>query len=138
MGQINKPVLESFDIEQSVYYADINLEALYNLVLQVQTKVEPISKFPVVRRDFALLIDEAIPFKDLKALALECEPKLIKNIQLFDVYTGKNLPEGKKSYALRFTLLNDQKTMNDKEIDQIMQKLQSTFEQAVNAEIRGA
>lgn len=138
LGQINTAIQQSFEIEQPVFYADVNLEALYNLVLQVQTKVEPISKFPAVRRDFALLIDEKVHFEDLKRIAFECEPKLIKNIQLFDVYRGKNLPQGKKSYALRFTLLNNKKTMNDKEIDQIMQKLQTEFEEAVKAEIRGA
>lgn len=89
-----------------------------------------------MKRDFALLLDEQVSFKQVYELAYATEKKLLKQVNLFDVYTGKNLPEGKKSYAVSFTLLDEKKTLTDKQIDKIMKKLQSKFESELGAELR--
>jgi len=99
-------------------------------------KFQEISKFPEVRRDFALLLDESIKFEDIHTLAKQTEKQLLKDINLFDVYQGKNLPKGKKSYAVSFTLQDEKKTLTDKQIDKIMNKLQHNFEQKLGAELR--
>ena len=93
-------------------------------------------KFPSVRRDLALLLDNTVEFKELYNLAFQSERKLLKEVDLFDVYEGENLPEGKKSYAVSFMLQDENKTLTDKQIDKTMQKLQQTFERNLNAILR--
>ena len=98
--------------------------------------MQPIPKFPKVKRDFALLLDDAVSFSALQEAAFQTEKRILKDVNLFDVYTGKNLPEGKKSYALSFTLLDERKTLTDKQIEKIMKKLQNRFETDFGAVLR--
>ena len=95
-----------------------------------------LSKFPSVSRDLALLIDKNVEFAQIEQIARQTEKKLLKSVELFDVYEGKNLPEGKKSYAVNFILQDEQKTLNDKQIDAIMQKLIANLKKQLNAELR--
>ena len=97
---------------------------------------KPIPKYPSVRRDFALLLDQKVSFNDIYEIAHKTERKLLKEVDLFDVYEGKNLPEGKKSYAVSFIFLDENKTLTDKQIDKTMAKLQQQFEKQLNAELR--
>ena len=135
-GLVGKKILKAVDIKQPVLYANFNWDQVLMLINKKQVLFEDIHKFPEVRRDLALLIDESTSFNDLFQAALQAERKLLKEVNLFDVYQGKNLPEGKKSYAMSFTLRDDNKTLNDKQIDKVMQKLQSTFEKQFNASLR--
>lgn len=107
-----------------------------NLANETIIKYHEIPKYPTVKRDFALLLDEQITFKEIHGLAFQAERNLLKEITLFDVYTGKNLPEGKKSYAISFTLQDNTKTLTDKQIDRIMSKLQNSFTQKLGASLR--
>ena len=95
-----------------------------------------ISKFPAVKRDLALLIDKSVSFAEIQKIASESERKLLKNVELFDVYEGKNLPQGKKSYAVSFFLQDETKTLNDKQIDAIMKQIQTNLEQKLGASLR--
>ncbi|UJH67556.1 phenylalanine--tRNA ligase subunit beta [Allomuricauda sp. SCSIO 65647] len=135
-GILNKTVVTHFHIKQEVLHADFNWDAILQLMPKEKVSFKSIPKFPEVKRDLALLIDEQTQFKDIHATALKTEKSLLKEISLFDVYTGKNIPKGKKSYALSFTLLDEKKTLTDKHIDKIMGKLQETFKREFGAEIR--
>ena len=135
-GLISKKILKGADIKQPVLFADFNWDNVLMLINKKSMKFREIPKFPEVRRDLALLLDEGTTFKELHQAAMQAERKLLKAVNLFDVYQGDNLPEGKKSYALSFTLGDDQKTLNDKQIDKVMQKLQSTFEKQFSATLR--
>ena len=108
----------------------------FDCIKSTKVKFKPISKFPEVRRDFALLLDEDVRFETIYQLAKQTDNKVLTDINLFDVYKGKNLPEGKKSYAVSFTLKDDSKTLTDKQIDKIMSKLQQKFENEIGAELR--
>ena len=99
-------------------------------------KFNTIAKYPEVRRDFALLIDNSVTFEDIHTIAKQTEKQLLKNVNLFDVYEGKNLPANKKSYAVSFTFQDEHKTLTDKQIDKIMNKLQANFENKLGAELR--
>ncbi|VAW12486.1 Phenylalanyl-tRNA synthetase beta chain [hydrothermal vent metagenome] len=136
LGLINKQILKSFDIKQDVLYADFNWGAIRSLVSTDNIVFANIPKYPVVKRDFALLLDNATNFKEVHDLAFETERKLLKSINLFDVYTGKNLPDGKKSYAVSFTLQDEENTLTDKRIDKIMSKLKQRYENELGAELR--
>ena len=109
---------------------------IFNCIKTTKVKFKPISKFPEVRRDFALLLDDDVKFETIYELAIQTNSKVLTEINLFDVYKGKNLPEGKKSYAISFTLKDDTKTLTDKQIDKIMNKLQQKFENEIGAELR--
>ena len=135
-GVVKRAILKEFSIKQEVVFADIKWDVILPLVGNKKIKVSDLAKFPAVKRDLALLLDEKVEFKDLYNLAFQAERKLLKEVDLFDVYEGKNLPEGKKSYAVSFVLQDEDKTLNDKQIDKIMQKLQQTFEKNVGAELR--
>jgi phenylalanyl-tRNA synthetase beta chain len=135
MGVIKKPILKHFGIKQDVYYADFN----WDLVLKIITgkiKYSEIPKYPEVRRDLALLIDQNTTYESIYNLARQTEKAYLKDVNLFDVYEGKNLPEGKKSYALSFTIQDNTKTLTDSQIDKIMSKLQQTFETELGASLR--
>ncbi len=136
IGIVSKKITAHFDIEGEIHYADFNWDAILKNIPTTSLKVTPIAKFPSVKRDFALLLDETVSFKDLANLASKTEKNLLKNISLFDVYTGKNLPKGKKSYALSFTLQDNKKTLTDKQIDKVMKKLQLQFEKEFGAVLR--
>ncbi|MEM7086160.1 MAG: phenylalanine--tRNA ligase subunit beta [Bacteroidota bacterium] len=136
LGIVRKKVAKQFSIETEVFFADFNWDVILNEIPKGNLKLRPVSKFPKVKRDFALLLDEGVTFDSLKETALKTENKLLKEVSLFDVYTGKNLPKGKKSYALSFTLLDERKTLTDKQIDKIMGKLQQRFEKDFGAQLR--
>ncbi len=135
-GVVQSNLCQAFDIALPVLYAEFNWAAIRSLLPQNTIKVGAISKFPKVKRDLALLLDEQITFDELKQLSLSTEKKLLRDVSLFDVYTGKNIPKGKKSYALSFTLQDEYKTLTDKQIDKIMRKLQEAFERNFKAELR--
>ncbi|WP_370173457.1 phenylalanine--tRNA ligase subunit beta [Leeuwenhoekiella palythoae] len=135
-GLVSKAIRKHFDIEQEVLFADFNWDTILDLVQQNSIKFVPIPKNPAVRRDFALLLDQEVTFDQIYQEAFMVEKKLLQNVALFDVYEGKNLQEGKKSYAVSFTLQDEHKTLTDKEIDKIMNKLQQRFEKSLNAELR--
>lgn len=135
-GVVRKKLLKSFDIEQEVLYADFNWDQVIEVVKTHKRSFTPISKFQAVRRDFALLLNQDVKFEDIHNLALQSERKLLKEVSLFDVYEGSNLPEGKKSYAVSFILQDEEKTLTDKQIDKIMSKLQQSFESQLGAELR--
>jgi phenylalanyl-tRNA synthetase beta chain len=135
-GMIQKAVLKEFDIKQDVFYADFNWDALSKIIGKKEIIFEKISRFPEVKRDLALLLDTGISFDEIKTIAYDTERNLLKSITLFDVYTGKNLPPEKKSYALGFTIGDPRKTLTDKQIDKIMKKLQQRFEKELGAELR--
>lgn len=135
-GLVKKSILKHFGISQSVLFADFNWDNVLEMAQHNSIKFKTISKYPEVRRDFALLIDNKIAFNDIYTIAKQTEKQLLKNVSLFDVYEGKNLPAGKKSYAVSFTLQDEHKTLTDKQIDKIMSKLQSNFESKLGAELR--
>ncbi|KFF15168.1 phenylalanine--tRNA ligase subunit beta [Flavobacterium hydatis] len=135
MGVVKKSILKHFGIKQEVFYADFN----WDLILKIITgkiKYTEIPKYPEVRRDLALLIDKNVTYDSIYNLAKQTEKTLLKDVNLFDVYEGKNLPEGKKSYALSFTIQDNTKTLTDTQIDKIMSKLQQNFETELGATLR--
>lgn len=136
LGVIKKSITKKFGIKQEVLFADIVIEQLYKKTEQYQLNIQNIPKFPSVKRDLALLLDKNISYEELYHVALQTEQKLLKEVSLFDVYEGDNVPEGKKSYALSFILRDDNKTLNDKQIDKVMQKLQQNFEKQFGAVLR--
>jgi phenylalanyl-tRNA synthetase beta chain len=135
-GLVKKPILKHFDISQDILFADFNWDAILDIVKRNKITFKNISKYPEVRRDFALLLDDDVTFESIYKLAKQSEKQLLKNVNLFDVYQGKNLPKGKKSYAVSFTLQDENKTLTDKQIDKIMGNLQSSFEKELGAELR--
>lgn len=135
-GLVKKSILKSFGISQQVLFANINWDNVLDMAKHNTITFKAIPKYPEVRRDFALLIDRSVTFEDIFTTAKQTEKQLLKTINLFDVYEGKNLPEGKKSYAISFTLQDKNRTLTDKQIDKIMSKLQSNFESKLGAELR--
>ena len=136
MGIVNGKLLKAFDIDNPVYYADLDWNMLLKLNKQYKPVINDLPKFPEVKRDFALLVDKSVKFADLAKAALAAEKKLLKAVNLFDVYEGKNLEAGKKSYALSFILQDAENTLKDKQIEAIMAKLLKTFEEKFGAKLR--
>jgi phenylalanyl-tRNA synthetase beta chain len=136
IGQLDSGAFENIDEETVVFVAEIDWEKFTTLAKDKKIKVRPISKFPSVKRDMALLIDSNIAFESLRKVALETEKKLLTSIQLFDVYEGKGIPEGKKSYGLSFTLSDHAKTLTDKQVDKVMSKIQHRIQNDFGAELR--
>lgn len=135
-GIVKKSLLSKFDIKQEVLYADFNWDHILTLIPRGEIQFKEIPKYPEVNRDFALLIPEEHQFESLRTAAFNSERKFLKAVSLFDVYTGDNLPKGKKSYGLSFTLLDQEGTLTDKQIDKIMSKLQECFEKDFDAQLR--
>ncbi|WBX74683.1 phenylalanine--tRNA ligase subunit beta [Tenacibaculum pacificus] len=135
-GVLKTQILKEFSIKQEVLFADFNWQNILNLAGNKKIKVSELAKFPSVKRDLALLLDDKVEFKEIYNLSFQSEKKLLKEVDLFDVYQGDKLPEGKKSYAVSFVLQDENKTLNDKQIDKIMQKLQTTFEKNLEAVLR--
>lgn len=133
---VSRQVKSYFDLKNDVYFAQLEWEYLVKLFGKLKTQFTEVSKFPAVRRDMALLLDKSVTFDQLKQAALKSEKKLIKQIGLFDVYEGENIAEGKKSYALSFIIQDETKTLKDKQIDKIMNKLKGTFEHQFGAQLR--
>ena len=136
MGTVCHKLLKKMDIDQDVFYADINWDNMMRAIKKNEVLYHDISKFPSVSRDLALLIDKSVEFEQIEQIARQTEKKLLKSVELFDVYEGKNLPEGKKSYAVNFILQDETKTLNDKQIEAIMTKLINNLKQKLNAELR--
>lgn len=135
-GLVKKSILKHFDIKQDVLYADFNWDTILRQLKTSPILFKEIPKYPEVKRDFALLLDNKSTYKEIYDLALGAERKYLKDVSLFDVYEGKNLPEGKKSYAISFTLQDHQSTLTEKQIEKIMSKLQKTYEQKLGATLR--
>lgn len=136
-GVVSKLVKKLTDVDVEVYFADINWTKLLNLVNNNNVEYKELSKFPEVSRDLAFLLDKNIQFSDIEKIAYETERNFLKNVSLFDVYEGKNIEEGKKSYAVNFMLLDESKTLTDAVIDSIMNKIQKNIESKLNAKLRG-
>ena len=136
MGILSLKLKKAFDIEQDVFYADVHWDNLMKAIKKVSLTYTDISKYPSVSRDLALLVDKSVEFEQIEMIACQTEKKLLKSVVLFDVYEGKNLPEGKKSYAVNFILQDEEKTLNDKQIDAIMKKLIANLTGKLNAELR--
>ena len=136
IGIVARKVLKALDIDQEVYYADLDWKTLLRQNKQYKAVINDLPKYPEVKRDFALLVDKGIEFADLARAAFETEKKLLKNVYLFDVYEGKNLEAGKKSYALSFILQDAENTLKDTQIENIMNRLKATFENKFNATLR--
>lgn len=135
-GTVSKSILKKFDLKQEVLFADFNWDNVSTLVAENEIVFNDIPKYPEVKRDFALLLDDDVPFKKIYDLGFHAEKKLIKSINLFDVYKGSKLPKGKKSYAVSFTLQDKKSTLTDKQIDKIMSKLQARYKKELGAELR--
>jgi phenylalanyl-tRNA synthetase beta chain len=135
IGKINDTLLNFFDIRQCVFYAEVNGDILERLP-QKRTIYAELNRFPEVSRDLALLIDKKITYKEIEDLAFKTEKKYLKSVNLFDVYEGKNIEEGKKSYAVRFILFDKEKTLTNDEINRIMDKFIRVFEKELDARLR--
>ncbi|MBR4297439.1 MAG: phenylalanine--tRNA ligase subunit beta, partial [Bacteroidaceae bacterium] len=136
LGLVKKALLAAFDIEQEVYYADLNWTLLTSKVRGAKVSFKEISKFPAVSRDLALLVDKQVTFAQIEKVCFAADKKLLKKVELFDVYEGKNLEAGKKSYAINLTLQDEEKTMNDKQTDNVMQKIVQSLEKQLDAKLR--
>jgi len=135
-GVVKGSLLKEFGIKQNVLFADFNWDTILKLTGNTNVKVVDLPKFPSVKRDLALLLDAKIEFKEIYNLAFQSEKFLLKEVDLFDVYEGDKLPDGKKSYAVSFLIQDESKTLTDKQIDKVMQKLQQTFEKNLQAVLR--
>ncbi|MDD2996814.1 MAG: phenylalanine--tRNA ligase subunit beta [Paludibacter sp.] len=135
-GMVHPKIRKMLDIEQEVFFADLNWNALMTEIAKHKVQYSEISKYPEVKRDFALLIDKQVTFAEIEKIAFDTERKLLKKVTLFDVYEGKNLPESKKSYAVNFVLQDETKTLTDSQIDAIMKKMLANFEAKLGAALR--
>lgn len=136
IGMLSHKALKTQDIGQDVYYAEFSWENILKAIKNHTITFTPMPKFPVVKRDLALLLDKQVSFKEVRDIAMRTEKNLLKAVQLFDVYEGEKLGAGKKSYAVSFTLQDEEKTLTDKQIDKIMNKLMGTYKHLLGAEIR--
>ena len=136
MGIIAKKLQKQFGLDAPVFYAELNWTALMKVIKKNEVLYTEVPKFPAVSRDLALLVDNSVEFAQIEQIARQTEKKLLKNVELFDVYEGDKLPAGKKSYAVNFVLQDEEKTMGDKQIDAIMQKLITNLKKQLNAELR--
>ncbi len=135
-GQLNDKLLRAFDIEQSVFWADFNWSLILKILKAHTLSYAPVSKYPEVRRDLALLVDANVEFEELKKMAFDTEKKLLKAVNLFDVYQGDKIEKGKKSYALSYILQDETKTLTDKIIDKTMNKIAGTYKHRIGATLR--
>ncbi len=136
LGQVKTKLCKEQEINIPVYYAELEWDRLNAECERSKVKIKELSKFPIVKRDLSLLLDVEIPFSEIELIAKKCGKKLLKSCELFDVYDGKNLPEGKKSYAVSFYLQDAEATMSDKQIDATMTKIQATLKKQLGAELR--
>ena len=136
MGIISKAILKKADIKQEVLFAELDWNAIVKLSLKKKVTFTPLPKTQAVIRDLALLIDSSVTMAQIEAVVRESERKLLKDVTLFDVYEGKNLPEGKKSYAIKMTIQDDEKTLQDKQIEAVMNKIITNLEKRLGASLR--
>jgi len=135
-GEVKKSVLKKSDIDQEVFYADFDWYEILNQLKKVSVKYTEVPVYPSVRRDLALLVDKQVRYADIKELAFKTEKNLLKEVNLFDVYEGKNLELGKKSYAVSFIIQDEKATLNDKTISKVMEKVAATLKENLGATIR--
>lgn len=135
-GLVDKSICKKLDVNTEVFYADFNWDNVLSLVGKTKLEFTEIPKFPAVRRDLALLLDKKVTYKELEELAFSAERKLLKDVNLFDIYEGDKLEAGKKSYAVSFMLQDEEATLNDKQIDNVMQKLIKTYTEKLGATLR--
>jgi phenylalanyl-tRNA synthetase beta chain len=135
-GLISTELNNQFGIDQDVYISELNWDKLTQNSFSKNIQFEEVAKFPSVRRDFALLVGEEVTFNELEIVAFKTERKILTAVTLFDVYEGKNLPQGKKSYGINFTFQDKNKTLTDKQVDKIMDKLLKNFKEDFQAELR--
>lgn len=136
LGLVSNKLLTAADIEQPVYYAELEWNTIQRLAERAKIVISELPKFPIVKRDLSLLIDQQTKFVEIEAIAYKSEKKLLKKCELFDVYEGKNLPAGKKSYAVSFFLQDETQTMSEKQIESIMSKIQRSLETQLGASLR--
>lgn len=136
LGLIKKSILAKFDIKSDVYFADFNWNVLLKQLRKGEVSFTEISKYPTVSRDLALLVDKSVEFAQIERVAFASEKKLLKRVELFDVYEGKNLEAGKKSYAVNFVIQDETKTMSDKQTEAVMKKIIANLQKQVGAELR--
>jgi len=136
IGYLNNKILKNMDINADVFYGDLRWTSILKAIKNHQASYTPLQKYPEVKRDLALLIDKDVQFSTIKALAFKAEKQILRSVNIFDVYEGANLPEGKKSYAVSFILQDEEKTLNDKQIEKTMNRLISVYEREVGAQIR--
>ncbi|MDH3699059.1 MAG: phenylalanine--tRNA ligase subunit beta, partial [Flavobacteriaceae bacterium] len=136
LGLVRTDILSSFEIKQDVLFAEFHWDALLACLSDKEVKYQPIPRYPLVKRDLALLLNEDVTFNSIHQLAFKTERTFLKKVSLFDVYTGKKLPAGKKSYAVSFSLLNEKQTLTDSQIDKVMKKLTQCFESELGAQLR--
>ncbi len=134
--KVNKHAAALTEVKQEVFFAQLDWEYLCKKAAKLKITFKDLPKYPEVRRDLALLLDKSVLYIELKKAAMNSERKLLKDIHLFDMYEGKNLPDGKKSYALSFVLRDEEKTLNDKQVDKVMSKIIDTFKKQFSAELR--
>ena len=135
-GYISDVLMKKFEIDSPVCFADFHLGAIMKIQIKNEVLFNGLPKFPIVRRDLALLIDKEIKFKQIKELAFRTERNILQEVGLFDVYEGKGIAPGKKSYAVSFLLRDDKRTLNDKQIDKTMKKIFTAFERELGAQLR--
>lgn len=136
LGVVEKSIVKEFDLKEEVLYADFDWDYILEAVQDNKIIFRDIPKYPEVKRDYALLVDDAVSFEQIYKLSLQAENKFLTQVSLFDVYKGKNLPEGKKSYAISYTLQNENGTLTDQQIDSIMGKLLKQYQNELGAELR--
>ena len=135
-GVISKKIAKKLDIDNDVYFGDIYWKNVMKAIKNNKVTYREFAKYPAVSRDLALLIDRNVEFESIRQIAYGCEKKFLKDVNLFDVYEGKNLEVGKKSYAVNFILQDENKTMNDKQVDAIMNKIIQSLEKQLGAKLR--
>ncbi len=136
IGYVSKKILKNLNIDADIFYGDLQWSVILKAIKNHRATYTPLQKYPEVRRDLALLIDKEVQFSAIKALAFRTEKQILRTVNIFDVYEGSNLPEGKKSYAVSFILQDEEKTLNDKQIEKTMNRLISVYEREVGAQIR--
>jgi len=137
VGEVLPAVRSAFDVEQPVFVVELHDAALRKGLGRSAAAYAEVPRFPAVRRDLSLLLDKGVRFQQLKKLAFHAERKLLREVDLFDVYEGDKLPSGKKSYALRFVLQDEARTLTDQQVDKAMSRIRKAFEEEVGAELRG-
>ena len=136
MGTVSPALARRFGIKQPVFAAEINWQVLFELIKRNKVAFTELPKFPSVRRDLALLLDESVSYADLRAAAFKQAKKLLKQVGLFDVYRGDKIPEGKKQYALSFVIQDTDKTLTDQDTERVMERLLTTFQKDFGAQLR--
>ena len=136
IGYLNKSILKNCNVNADVFYGDLCWTAILKTIKNLKVAYTPLLKYPEVRRDLALLIDKEVPFSTIKALAFKAERQILRSVNIFDVYQGTNLPDGKKSYAVSFILQDKEKTLNDKQIEKTMSRLLNVYEREIGAQLR--